>query len=72
LITLSTTIHTTAIFAMHQNPETDSLKITQNDDGSYEMNWDKNDPAWKFLNHLTSAQIQIIMKEAIKDKLESL
>ena len=52
--------------------KSDSLKITQNDDGSYEMNWDKNDPAWKFLNHLTSAQIQIIMKEAIKDKLESL
>ena len=50
----------------------DSLKITQNEDGSYEMSWDKNDPAWKFLNHLTSAQIQVIMKEAIKNKLESL
>ena len=50
----------------------DSLKITQNEDGSYEMSWDKNDPAWKFLNHLTSAQIQVIMKEAIKNNLESL
>ena len=54
---------------MHPKTETDSLKITQNDDGSYEMNWDKNDPAWKFLNHLTSAQIQVIMKEAIKESL---
>jgi hypothetical protein len=50
----------------------DSLKITQNDDGSYEMSWDKKDPTWSFLNHLTSAQIQIIMKEAIQDKLKSL
>jgi hypothetical protein len=52
--------------------KTDSLKITQNDDGSYEMSWDKKDPTWSFLNHLTSAQIQIIMKEAIQDKLKSL
>ena len=47
----------------------DSLKITQNDDGSYEINWDKNDPNWKFLNHLTSDQIQIMIQEAIQDKL---
>jgi hypothetical protein len=47
----------------------DSLKITQNDDGSFEMNWDKNDPTWAFMNNLTSAEIQVIMKEAIQDKL---
>ena len=57
---------------MHPNPETDSLKITQNDDGSYEMSWDKKDHTWKFLNHLTSKEIQVIVREAIKDKLESL
>jgi hypothetical protein len=47
----------------------DSLKITQNDDGSFQMEWDKEDPNWKFLNNLTSAEIQVIMKEAIQDKL---
>lgn len=47
----------------------DSLKITQNDDGSYEINWDKNDPNWKFLNNLTSDQIQIMIQQAIQDKL---
>jgi len=47
----------------------DSLKITQNDDGSYTMDWDKNDPNWKFLNHLTSDQIQIMIQQAIQDKL---
>jgi hypothetical protein len=47
----------------------DSLKITQNEDGSFQMEWDKKDPNWKFLNHLTSAQIQVIMKEAIQDRL---
>jgi hypothetical protein len=49
--------------------EIDSLKITQNDDGSYTMDWDKNDPNWKFLNHLTSDQIQIMIQEAIQDKV---
>ena len=47
----------------------DSLKITQNDDGSYAAEWDKNDPTWKFLNHLTSDQIQIMIQQAIQDKL---
>jgi hypothetical protein len=47
----------------------DSLKITQNNDGSYTMDWDKNDPNWKFLNHLTSKEIQIMIQQAIQDKL---
>ena len=57
---------------MHPKPETDSLKIIKNADGTFQMEWDKNDPTWKFLNHLTSAEIQVIMEQAIKDKLESL
>ena len=28
----------------------DSLKINQNDDGSFTAEWDKNDPEWSFLN----------------------
>ena len=47
----------------------DSLKITQNEDGSFQMEWDKEDPNWKFLNNLTSAEIQVIMKESIQDRL---
>jgi hypothetical protein len=53
--------------ATNQNPETDSLKIKQTDDGSYEINWDKNDPTWSWLNQLTSAEIQVIMEQAIKE-----
>jgi hypothetical protein len=52
--------------------KSDSLKITQNNDGSYEMSWDKKDPTWSFLNHLTSKEIQVIVREAIQDKLKSL
>jgi hypothetical protein len=49
--------------------EIDSLKITQNDDGSYTMDWDKEDPNWKWLNGLTSSEIQVIVQQAIQDRL---
>jgi hypothetical protein len=45
----------------------DTLKIIQNSDGSYSMDWDKQDPNWKWMNDLTSKEIEIIMKNAIED-----
>jgi hypothetical protein len=45
----------------------DSLKVVQNADGSYELQWDKEDPNWKFLNHLTSNEIQVMIREAIQE-----
>jgi hypothetical protein len=50
----------------------DSFKITQNKDGSYTAEWDKEDPNWSWLNEMTSAELQIIMQEAIKSKIEEL
>ena len=50
----------------------DSLKISQNEDGSFSMNWDPQDPNWKWLNGLTSKEIQVIMQEAIKDFTDGL
>jgi hypothetical protein len=51
----------------NQNQEIDTLKISQNDDGSYEINWDKEDPNWSWMNSLTSSEIQIIIQQAIQD-----
>jgi hypothetical protein len=48
----------------------DSLKITENADGSFQMEWNKEDPKWSFLNNLTSKEIQIIMEQAIKSSLK--
>jgi len=44
----------------------DSLKVSQNEDGSFSMEWDKKDPNWKWLNDLTSKEIQVIIEQAIK------
>ena len=48
-----------------------SLKINQNDNGSFTVEWDKKDPNWMFLNQLTSEEIQDMIQEVIKlDKNE--
>ena len=44
----------------------DSLKVNQNSDGSFTLEWDKKDPNWKWLNNLTSKEIQVIMQQAIQ------
>jgi hypothetical protein len=50
----------------------DSLKISQNEDGSFTMEWDKQDSRWSWLNGLTQKEIQVIMEQAIKDYLDEL
>ena len=56
--------------ATNQNQEIDTLTIKQNADGSYEINWDKEDPNWSWMNNLTSKEIQIIVKQAIEEELK--
>ncbi len=49
----------------------DSLKVDQNKDGTFSLEWDKDDPNWKFLNGMTSKEIQEIVNQSIKDQLDS-
>ena len=49
----------------------DTLKITENADGTFTMDWDPEDPNWKWLNGLTSKEIQVIVEQAIKDYIET-
>ena len=46
--------------------QNDSLRINQNEDGSFTVEWDKQDPDWKWMNDLTSKEIQVIIEQAIK------
>jgi len=45
----------------------DSLKISQNKDGTFSVEWDKKDPKWNFLNNLTSKEIQTMVENILKD-----
>ena len=58
--------------ATNPNQEIDSLKITENVDGSFTMDWDKEDPKWSWMNSLTSAEIQVIVQQAVKEHLNDL
>ena len=44
----------------------DSLKVNQNKDGTITVEWDKQDPNWKWLNNLTSQEIQVIIEKAVQ------
>jgi hypothetical protein len=57
--------------ATNQNQEIDSLKIIEQPDGTFQMEWDKEDPKWSWLNSLTSAEIQVIMEQAINEELQN-
>ena len=48
------------------NMKNDSLKINQNEDKTFSIEWDKQDPNWKWLNDLTSKEIEGIIEQAIK------
>ena len=45
----------------------DSLKVTQNKDGSFTLDWDKEDPEWSWMNNLTSKELQDIVEQVIRE-----
>ena len=48
----------------------DSLKVEQNEDGTFTLEWDKDDPRWNFLNGLTAKEIQDMVQTAVKEGLD--
>ncbi len=44
----------------------ESLKINQNKDGSFTVEWDKEDPDWKWMNDLTTKELEVIIEQAVK------
>ena len=49
---------------MRQNK--DSLTVEKNKDGTFTLEWDKQDSNWKWLNNLTTEEIQVIIDQAIQ------
>ena len=48
----------------------DSLKVEQNQDGTFTLEWDKDDPKWSFLNGMTAKEIQDMVQTAVKEGLD--
>ena len=49
----------------------DSLSITEQPDGSFAIEWDKEDQKWNWLNGKTSEEISAIVQEAIQHSLKA-
>jgi len=49
----------------------DSLKVEQNADGTFTIEWDKNDPNWSWMNNHTGKEIQDLVQEAVKLGLDN-
>jgi len=47
--------------------EEDSLEVFQNENGTFTMEWDREDPKWVFLNELTTEEIQSIIERGLKE-----
>ena len=48
-------------------PSKDSLTVEKNDDGTFTLEWDRQDPNWTWLNDLTSEELEVIMEQAMKE-----
>lgn len=46
------------------------ISVSENEDGSFQVTWDENDPLWMFLNDMTPDQISDWFNDAIKKELE--
>jgi hypothetical protein len=49
----------------------DSLKVEQNEDGTFTLEWDKEDPNWSWMNNCTSKEIETMVQEAVRHGLDN-
>ena len=45
------------------------VPLAQNEDGSFMLEWDKNDPRWAMLNGLSQAQLEQIILKGLQEEL---
>lgn len=45
----------------------DSLKVEQNEDGTFSLEWNPEDPKWAWLNNMTENEISNIISEHISE-----
>lgn len=45
----------------------DSLKVSENEDGSFAIEWDPNDPKYAFFNTMTQEEMQEFMNRALEE-----
>ena len=47
----------------------DSLKVTEQEDGTFLIEWDGNDPTWSIFNGLSQEEMESFFTEALRSYL---
>lgn len=50
----------------------DSLNVVENEDGTFTIEWDPNDPRYEMFNDMTPEQMSDLLIEGLKDYLNEL
>lgn len=50
----------------------DSLKVTEQEDGTFLIEWDENDPQWSLFNGLSQEDMQTLITNAIEAYLHDI
>lgn len=52
--------------------KTDTLKVTENEDGSFTLEWDPEDHTWSWMNSMSQEEVTKIVEEALDQYLKKL
>lgn len=56
---------------IQESPPIDTLQVNENEDGSFTMEWDPEDPVWSWLNTLSEEDITKIITEYAQKVLDN-
>jgi len=56
---------------IQESPPIDTLQVKQNEDGTFTMEWDPEDPMWSWLNTLSEEDISKIITEYAQKVLDN-
>jgi hypothetical protein len=50
----------------------DSLKVSENEDGTFAIEWDENDPRYSFLSGMTQEEINAYFTRALEEYIKEI
>jgi len=53
-----------------EDTDNDSLKVTEQEDGSITIEWDGTDPRYSFLNGLTEEEVTELLTRGLEEKIK--
>jgi len=51
---------------------TDSLVVTEKEDGTFEIGWDPNDPKYSFLNDMSQEELNAYFTRALEEYIKEI